>query len=120
MDFSYAADRADFDVPVTLSGVDSENDLIPDIQIPTGTTLKCVSSDTSALSVTQDESNPKLFHFHVESPNAGGSVKPVDITLSLTKDDDGSDVVPPIVKSGEVVPGAAVGATALGFTLPAA
>lgn len=66
----YVADKADFDVLMTISGKDSEGNVLPDIDIPEGFTLIVTSDNSAAFAVAQDTAQPKLLHCHVGGPNA--------------------------------------------------
>lgn len=118
MPFVYKADKPDFDAFITLQGLDSEGNTIPDISIPTGHTLSVVTSDPVGLSVIQDTLNPKRFTYHVGEPNTDESPRPVVVTGRLTRDLD-AVIILETSDSGTVTVGDAVGdPTALGLGLP--
>lgn len=118
MPFIYKADKPDFDAFVTLRGVDSEGNTIPDINIPTGHTLMVVSSDPLGLTATQDPLNPKRVTYHVGEPNVDETPRLVTVTGTLTRDLDGV-VILSATDSGTITVGDAVGdPTVMGLGLP--
>lgn len=78
------ADHADFDVPVVVTVTDSEGNVIPGAGLPAGFTLTGQSDNPACFDVTQDSSDPLLFHCRVGGPNSDGTPSSANFSVMLT------------------------------------
>lgn len=100
----YKADEPDFDFRLVINGLDSEGNVIHDIEQPVGSTLVIVSDNPDAFTVTQDLGDARLVHAHVGVPNADGSPATANLSVTLTDSDSnliGSGTEQVVVTTGD-------------------